>query len=42
MPFMPMLIPPLMDLIKKDDYLLTQDLFNIISLIIQQMPEALL
>jgi len=29
-----MLIPPLMDLVKQNDYALTQDLFSIIGLIV--------
>ena len=42
MPFMPMLIPPLMDLIKQNDPLLTQDLFSVMLLIVESIPEALL
>lgn len=42
MPFMPMLIPPLMDLIKQNDYLLTADLFSVMKLIVESISEALL
>ena len=39
-PFIPMIIPPLMDLIKMNDVYRTQDLFGVISLIVKEIPEA--
>ena len=42
MPYIPMIIPPLMDLIKQNDAYRTQDLFGIVSLIVKELPEAVL
>lgn len=42
MPYMQMIIPPLMDLIKQNDVNRTQDLFGIMSLIVKEIPEAVL
>jgi hypothetical protein len=37
-----MIIPPLMDLIKMNDVYRTQDLFGVVSLIVKEIPEAVL
>lgn len=42
MPYIPMIIPPLMDLIKQNDSYRTQDLFGIVMLIVREIPEAIL
>jgi hypothetical protein len=43
MPYIPMIIPPLMDLIKLNDNVYrTQDLFQVVCLIVKEIPEAVL
>lgn len=42
MPYIPMIIPPLMDLIKQNELYRTQDLFLVVSLIVREIPEAVL
>jgi hypothetical protein len=42
MPYIPMIIPPLMDLIRQNESNRVQDLFNIVSLIVKEIPEAVL
>jgi len=41
MPFMPMLIPVLMAMLKQNDYILNESLFTVIKKIIQYIPEAM-
>ena len=42
MPYVPMIIPPLMDLIKQNGAYRTQDLFGVVSLIVRELPDAVL
>jgi len=42
MPFMPMLIPPLMNLMKANDPYLTNSLFDCVNMIIVYIPQAML
>ena len=41
MPFMPMLIPVLMALLKQNDYILNDSLFAVVKKIIQYIPDAM-
>jgi len=42
MPFMPMLIPVLMAMLKQNDYILNTSLFIVVRKIIQYIPEAMM